>query len=115
MKNLFKRFIRALDQAFCGNCSPILNIKTVKTGVSGYEKLPKNQFKLLQHTFTGYFIRVPTFLQWIKETIEANTDTESDSLPENWDSMPPGLREVGSLAVFKRQSRAGFLDGYGAF
>jgi len=41
----------------------------------------------------SYFIRVPTFLQWIKKTIEANTDTESDSLPENWDSIPPGLRE----------------------
>ena len=26
-----------------------------------------------------------------------------------------GLREAGSLAAFKRQSRAGFLDGYGAF
>jgi len=29
---------------------------------------------------TGYFVRVPTFLSWIKETIEANTDSKSNDL-----------------------------------
>jgi len=47
----------------------------------------------IQEGRASYFIRVPTFLQWMKETIEANTDTKSDSLPENWDSIPKGLRE----------------------
>ena len=36
-------------------------------------------------------------------------------VPKEWGSLPVGLREAGSLAAFKRQSRAGFLDGYGAF
>jgi len=47
----------------------------------------------IQEGRASYFIRNQLFLQWINETIEANTDTKSDSLPENWDSMPPGLRE----------------------
>ena len=36
-------------------------------------------------------------------------------VPKEWGSLPVGLKGAGSLAAFKRQSRAGFLDGYGAF
>ena len=32
-------------------------------------------------------------------------------VPKEWGSLPVGLKGAGSLAAFKRQSRAGFLDG----
>ena len=36
-------------------------------------------------------------------------------VPKEWGSLPGVLREVPSLAAFKRRSRAGFLAGYGSF
>ena len=36
-------------------------------------------------------------------------------VPMEWDSLTEGQRGMGSLAGFKRESRAGFLGGYGAF
>jgi len=58
----------------------------------------------MQNGEANYFVRVQKFLQWIDETIKANTDTEGDilpdyspddlpdflpdALPENWDSLP---------------------------
>ena len=35
-------------------------------------------------------------------------------VPKEWGSLTDGQRGVGSLAAFKRGSRAGFLEGYGA-
>jgi len=58
----------------------------------------------MQNGEANYFVRVQKFLQWIDETIKANTATEGDilpdyspddlpdflpdALPENWDSLP---------------------------
>ena len=36
-------------------------------------------------------------------------------VPKEWGTLTEGQREVGSLAAFKRGSRAGFLAGYGSF
>ena len=36
-------------------------------------------------------------------------------VPMEWDSLTEGQRGMGSLAGFKRESRAGFLRVYGAF
>ena len=36
-------------------------------------------------------------------------------IPREWASIPEAQRGVGSLASFKRGSRVGFLEGYGAF
>ena len=36
-------------------------------------------------------------------------------VPVEWAGMAGELREVGSLAAFKKRSRAGFLGGYGMF
>ena len=36
-------------------------------------------------------------------------------VPREWAVLPEGLRGVGSLAAFKRRSRAGFLAEYGGF
>ena len=36
-------------------------------------------------------------------------------VPKEWATLGEGFRGVGSLAAFKRQSRAGFLAGYGGF
>ena len=36
-------------------------------------------------------------------------------IPTEWATMGEEQRGVGSLAGFKRGSRAGFLEGYGAF
>ena len=36
-------------------------------------------------------------------------------VPTEWAGMARGEREIGSLAAFKRRSRAGFLAGYGGF
>ena len=36
-------------------------------------------------------------------------------VPEEWRTLTEGQREVGSLAGFKRGSRAGVLEGYGAY
>ena len=36
-------------------------------------------------------------------------------IPEEWRSLGETQRGMGSLAGFKRASRAGFLGGYGAF
>ena len=36
-------------------------------------------------------------------------------VPKEWGLLPVGLRRVGSLATFKRRSRAGFLGGYAGF
>ena len=36
-------------------------------------------------------------------------------VPKEWATLMEGQREVGSLAAFKRGSRAGFLAGYGTF
>ena len=36
-------------------------------------------------------------------------------VPKEWGTVEEGQRRGGSLAAFKRGSRAGFLRGYGAF
>ena len=36
-------------------------------------------------------------------------------VPKEWATLTEAQREAGSLAAFKRGSRAGFLAGYGAF
>ena len=36
-------------------------------------------------------------------------------IPREWAKLTEAQRGVGSLAAFKRQSRAGFLAGYGLF
>ena len=36
-------------------------------------------------------------------------------VPEEWGTLTEEQRGVGPLAGFKRGSRAGFLEGYGAF
>ena len=36
-------------------------------------------------------------------------------VPREWATLTEGQRGVGSLAAFKRGSRAGFLAGYGSF
>ena len=36
-------------------------------------------------------------------------------VPKEWATVPEALRGAGTLATFKRTSRAGFLAGYGAF
>ena len=36
-------------------------------------------------------------------------------VPKEWAGLAGELRGVGSLAAFKRRSREGFLEGYGAF
>ena len=36
-------------------------------------------------------------------------------IPGEWATLTEGQRGVGSLAAFKRGSRAGFLEAYGAF
>ena len=36
-------------------------------------------------------------------------------VPKEWAVLSEAQRGVGSLAAFKRGSRAGFLGGYGAF
>ena len=36
-------------------------------------------------------------------------------VPKEWGTLTEGQRGVGSLAAFKRESRAGFLAGYGSF
>ena len=36
-------------------------------------------------------------------------------VPKEWDSLTDGLRGLASLGGFKRQSRGGFLEGYGGF
>ena len=36
-------------------------------------------------------------------------------VPKEWATLTEAQRGVGSLAAFKRGSRAGFLEGYGAF
>ena len=36
-------------------------------------------------------------------------------VPREWATMTEAQRGVGSLAAFKRGSRAGFLAGYGSF
>ena len=36
-------------------------------------------------------------------------------VPVEWAGMTGELREAGSLAAFKRRSRAGFLGEYGSF
>ena len=35
-------------------------------------------------------------------------------VPKEWATLDEGQRAMGSLAGFKRGSRRGFLDGYGA-
>ena len=36
-------------------------------------------------------------------------------VPVEWGALTEGQRGLGSLAAFKRGSRAGFLAGYGSF
>ena len=36
-------------------------------------------------------------------------------VPKEWATLTEGQRGIGSLAAFKRRSRAGFLAGYGSF
>ena len=36
-------------------------------------------------------------------------------VPKEWATLTEGQREAGSLAAFKRGSRAGFLAGYSSF
>ena len=36
-------------------------------------------------------------------------------VPREWATLTEGQRGTGSLAAFKRGSRAGFLAGYGSF
>ena len=36
-------------------------------------------------------------------------------VPKEWGTLTEGQRGLGSLAAFKRGSRAGFLAGYGSF
>ena len=36
-------------------------------------------------------------------------------VPKEWEALPDALRRASSLGVFKRQSKADFLKGYGLF
>ena len=59
---------------------------------------------------------------WVITTIDTNQGRASRDhasvgyrVPKEWDSLGEGERGMGSLAGFKKGSRAGFLRGYAAF